>query len=412
MTYIRPANLLLLISAFFLGWLANDFSSLSQKDPQPPLFDSGSTESHSSLVKKPKPSILPPSQPIHKQQLFHKRYFSYLLNDHAYQEAIDFLKDKESEEATTENTHQLSQLRAISLQHLEVALQKNTDSNPQLALIFDHYLNQQYDDIEMLVLLARYHQKQNYIEESLQTIQLALTYAHQKTQQKIIQSALDQLVKVTEQALNENNDTIALLNFFELLDNLSLSKAKYQFRQAELYAQLDDFESARFLLTQLINNAEFSTQAKKQLALIEDKIALPHSETEENSAELPLIAKGNHYQLTITAKDSVSLALIIDTGASMTTLSKESFESLESQLRFTELGSHLFHTAGGVSRGSVYRLDSINIGEHMLENINIAVLDFKQAKGTDGLLGMNILKHFRFEIDQDKNLLRLHKRAR
>jgi hypothetical protein len=43
----------------------------------------------------------------------------------------------------------------------------------------------------------------------------------------------------------------------------------------------------------------------------------------------------------------------------------------------------------------------------MLNDAQIAVLDFKMPEGVDGLLGMNVLEHFRFHIDQEKQLLYL-----
>ena len=40
----------------------------------------------------------------------------------------------------------------------------------------------------------------------------------------------------------------------------------------------------------------------------------------------------------------------------------------------------------------------------------IAVLDFESGNGVDGLLGMNVLRNYRFEIDQDRDLLRMSPR--
>jgi clan AA aspartic protease (TIGR02281 family) len=105
------------------------------------------------------------------------------------------------------------------------------------------------------------------------------------------------------------------------------------------------------------------------------------------------------------------LNLIIDTGASMTTLTSESFARIN-HAGFRYIGSRLFNTANGLTQGKVYRVESISLGEISIENLEIAVLDYGSAEGVDGLLGMNVLRNFRFEIDQDKELLYLRPRMR
>jgi hypothetical protein len=45
------------------------------------------------------------------------------------------------------------------------------------------------------------------------------------------------------------------------------------------------------------------------------------------------------------------------------------------------------------------------LGEIKILDLEIAVLDFEPSDGLDGLLGMNVLRNYRFEIDQDKEIL-------
>jgi predicted aspartyl protease len=101
---------------------------------------------------------------------------------------------------------------------------------------------------------------------------------------------------------------------------------------------------------------------------------------------------------------------MIDTGASITSLSQERFDVLSRDSHFEYLGWRLFNTAGGPARGTVYRASSLQLGAQALREVDIAVLDFQQGPGIDGLLGMNVLRHFHFEIDQDRDLLHLQQR--
>ena len=68
-----------------------------------------------------------------------------------------------------------------------------------------------------------------------------------------------------------------------------------------------------------------------------------------------------------------------------------------------------FRTAGGVTMGTVYTVSEFSLGPYLLSNTQIAVLDFTMKPGVDGLLGMNVLGQFRFQIDQENARLLLSK---
>jgi predicted aspartyl protease len=70
----------------------------------------------------------------------------------------------------------------------------------------------------------------------------------------------------------------------------------------------------------------------------------------------------------------------------------------------------LFNTANGITQGAIYQADQLSLGAYVLRDVKLAVLDFQQNQGIDGLLGMNVLQHFRFEIDQDRQVIRLQQR--
>jgi predicted aspartyl protease len=63
-----------------------------------------------------------------------------------------------------------------------------------------------------------------------------------------------------------------------------------------------------------------------------------------------------------------------------------------------------------MTQGEIYHADSIQLGEIKIPDLEIAVLDFEPSDGLDGLLGMNVLRNYRFEIDQDKEVLYLSPR--
>ena len=124
---------------------------------------------------------------------------------------------------------------------------------------------------------------------------------------------------------------------------------------------------------------------------------------------VPLIRRGDHYLIETAFNDTEKVVLMIDTGASITSLSRTSFAGLSGD-QFELRGARMFNTANGVARGEVYRVGSISLGQALVEDVDVAILDYESPDGVDGLLGMNVLRNYRFEIDQDEALLYLRPR--
>ena len=104
------------------------------------------------------------------------------------------------------------------------------------------------------------------------------------------------------------------------------------------------------------------------------------------------------------------IQLLIDTGAALTTLTRTAFDQLNSQSQAQYTGSRFFQTANGTIKGEIYLFPQVNFGAYRLYDLPIAVLDFSMSEGIDGLLGMNTLGKFHFQLDQDQGVLLLNPR--
>ena len=124
---------------------------------------------------------------------------------------------------------------------------------------------------------------------------------------------------------------------------------------------------------------------------------------------VPLTRRGDHYLLQAVLNDRHPVVLMIDTGASITSLSRASFARL-GRTGFAHQGTRLFNTANGLARGDIYAIDSLAMGDISLSAGEVAVLDYTPSGEVDGLLGMNVLRQFAFEIDQDNARLLLQPR--
>lgn len=108
---------------------------------------------------------------------------------------------------------------------------------------------------------------------------------------------------------------------------------------------------------------------------------------------------------------------IIDTGASITVISKRlsELEEMADYLQKTRL--RVFGAAGVADDVKVMVLPRVTLGTLVRENIGAAVLDLEPINETagftqDGILGANFLRHFRVAFDFQRGVLRLEPLAR
>jgi clan AA aspartic protease (TIGR02281 family) len=271
--------------------------------------------------------------------------------------------------------------------------------------LVDLWLEAYYADIEVLLLLADNQRFCGSPGEAARTLQMANTYAVNPGELENVAAAVAGLVGATDKYLSSQQRWIELLGFYEFLEATDLATNTSQLRRASLYEQIGEIQHSRELLLELRENddrmnAEWTAALNLQLA---NSAEQPFAD-DRPQHEIPLTRRGNHYLVSAAINGASQLALVIDTGASITTVSKARFSQIENT-GFRYLGTQLFNTPNGMTQGEIYQADSIQLGEIKIPDLEIAVLDFELSGGLDGLLGMNVLRNYRFEIDQDKELL-------
>ena len=99
------------------------------------------------------------------------------------------------------------------------------------------------------------------------------------------------------------------------------------------------------------------------------------------------------------------MALLIDTGASVTAISEQYFDSLSSRYQGNYLGSFNIGTAGGNIMAKMYQFKELTINHVTVENLPVVILPMQSIENADGLLGMNFLREFDFKIDQRRSVM-------
>ena len=217
-------------------------------------------------------------------------------------------------------------------------------------------------------------------------------YSHQKN--IIIKSHLG--------TLKSKSDWASLIKLLEHLLWYQPSNDLYTLEIAEAYFQLGQYQQSRFRLELLIGHAYYGKRAQILLDEI-NRLSLV-------KAVFPLIKQSAHY-LIEGQLNSFKITLLIDTGASISVLSEWFFKQKKSQLNPEFVRHAVIDTAGGIVEAPIYRFKSFAIGEYRVRDIEFVVMALSQNNGaSQGLLGMNFLKYFAFNLDQDKQHLILQPR--
>lgn len=343
----------------------------------------------------------PRSGPVEGDPVPSAQRFRELLERQEFDQAIALY-----ERATDPGDANQLALRPVLEGYLNACL-RHCRAGVFVALV-DAWLASYYEDIPVLLLLAEYQRLQGYPEEAAKVLYMAMTYAYQPDQRERVTLATRQLVASTDQYLSQEQRWIELAGFYESLEATALGEPEFRLRQAAIYRILGEQERARSVLLALRSSdsgidPQWTRSLELQLAEISPEPEAPRADA------IPVTSLGDHYLVEVTLNDRERVLLVIDTGASITSLSRASFSGLSSG-NFTRGDARLFNTANGLARGEVYRAASLALGDNHMEGVELAVLDYEAPPGVDGLLGMNVLRNYHFEIDQEKNLLYLRRR--
>ena len=328
--------------------------------------------------------------------------FKWLLTNKRYREAVDFFQDVHRTE--TELAFELKR-------ELLTTLQQQLDSAEfnHFSLLAELWLAAYYSDIDVLLLLANYNSMQNYFGEAINLYQIIYSYAQREGELAKIDSEYSQFVRARDERLLEKQAWYELQNFYELLEQAGIAKSIQRFRLAEIYVHNGYPDHAWYILQQLVGGLH-GDKAEELLANLDsnENVELPISKAERYT--LPLERMGHHFIANLQLANEIKLKLLVDTGASITSVSQSAFVDKLANVGYQTRPSRLFHTANGIVRGEVLQISSAYLGGFELHGTDIAVVPMPESQDVDGLLGMNILSQFQFHIDQEASELVLSRK--
>ena len=180
----------------------------------------------------------------------------------------------------------------------------------------------------------------------------------------------------------------------------------YVDRLSKVPAKYRDQLNAREETKDKLSEQEFKElSVERDIKQLNLKIDRRRTELQDAMAQwvTPFSFQANRILVSVKAvygARSVTLNLVMDTGASFTVVHKAAVHSLGAQL--------LDAGAARVADGSIVKTQRINfdrveIGPYKVKNVSAGVIDYKGGgSGSQGLLGMDFLYSARYELDREK----------
>ncbi|MEM7193643.1 MAG: aspartyl protease family protein [Pseudomonadota bacterium] len=204
--------------------------------------------------------------------------------------------------------------------------------------------------------------------------------------------------RLGQQALKQlslEDDKLLMLPLLDRLIVMVPDHAPWRFALAQLQYDAGKLSESLDSLGYLLYDNVFGERAQALYDSIIDRMSL------SNYTEVPLLRKGNHFVVKALVGGREQMNLLIDTGASLTTIDKRSLK----RSGLLQGGQPItLNTAGGRVASTLQPLSSLSLANQTLYNLKIATLDHSQNQ-VDGLLGMDYLGQFDFVLDQDQAIL-------
>ncbi len=267
------------------------------------------------------------------------------------------------------------------------------------------YLQIEYDDVLALQALAEFHYLMGNYLAAIDSLYQAKSYAYDNNTIRSIVSQQRAISSEFATRLKKENDNLGLLDLYQRLVNAEPEHSEHYVGLAEAYLALGNTADARKTLDIIAYDTGANGKIRQLLSAIESQTSQPINESDAIS----LTPHGSHLLAQAVFNDSTIGHLLLDTGASLTVITPQMLEAL-SLSHTRPLRRAWFNTASGVIEAPIYLINRLSIGGRSVQQLEVAVMELG-GQNIHGLLGMNFLQHFRFSIDQQRNMLYLSQRG-
>lgn len=136
----------------------------------------------------------------------------------------------------------------------------------------------------------------------------------------------------------------------------------------------------------------------------ESSLATEPQDGKGGEHSVPFSLRGQSMIVSVGLNNRAHARLILDTGASMTSLSRA--VAAAAGIQVTDKNVQLpMQTANGITMAPMVKLNSLRLGEVIINDLDVVLLNNWPDGEVAGLLGMNVLNRFHWQIDATRSRL-------
>jgi clan AA aspartic protease (TIGR02281 family) len=284
----------------------------------------------------------------------------------------------------------------------------------ELRLFLRAYLQLHPLDMDFLLLEAQLNVNTELLSDAVAHYYSLTKLPMTAAQAKVISDNISELSNHTITQLQRAYSWDTLAIFVEPLLQLEPQSRIYILALAEAYAQ----QNQTSLMENILASLDFEDPAAQKIRQLTSVVRANGAEENDEQAAgeklsytpatstIELQQIGDQYIVNGQLAGN-SVALLIDTGASITALSRQYFDGLSNRYKINFVGRFSVNTASGQVLAPMYQFSELKLNHAVVENISVVVLPMRNIGNVNGLLGMNFLREFDFKIDQRQSRLLL-----
>ncbi|KPZ55087.1 Retroviral aspartyl protease [Pseudoalteromonas sp. P1-13-1a] len=275
-------------------------------------------------------------------------------------------------------------------------LQLKTWLNTNLFLsesLLNALLDQDPYNTELLTLQVDYLINRGQIQNAIIAL-FELYPLLNEQQQSAANAQLENLTKNELHSLSEQQNWQTIIEQTQIWLDYQNDNSHFLYALAHAYYQLEDFISALTTIERMPSQHPLQNEVADLQAMID--------KAQSQDDFITLTPYGAHYTINAELNESIQTELMLDTGASVTSLSSDIIEQLSPRPLY--LGDVTVNTANGQISVKRYQIESFKVGMQIIYGFE--VLGIENIRG-QGLLGMNFLSRYKFNINQQTDELEL-----
>ena len=294
-----------------------------------------------------------------------------------------------------------------------------------LTVAVREFLKQSPDNIDALLIEAELIARTEPLSIALVHYYSLFDIALDFEQRKTITEKIERLFENATEQLRFDRSWDLLAELLEPLVQIAPEERRYLILLAEAYAQqinevmmenalagLDSDDPAIESIRNIL--ARKQTSDLDEDTLTADVKSFDSQLDNTNITRIPLDRLGNQYTVE-TGIDGRPVRLMIDTGASTTAITTRAWSRLSQRVASQFIGIFKVNTAAGFIEAPMFKVKSFTLGSLNFDDVSVMIIPSRMMgdnprTAPQGLLGMNILSSFNFQIDQQAAQLLLSPR--